>query len=289
MRGLSFRGKTDTFGSTNNGNFMMLLEAISEFDPFLAKHIQKFGNSGKDNTSYLSYATYEKITKIMAATVTTTIMKQLEKVKYFSCSVGSTLDITNVDQLSLIVRFVQNNAEPVERFLCFLPNTGHKAEDMLLAVRDTFKKLNIDINNCRGQSYDNVSNMSGQYNGLQAKIKEKCQDDACASLTKDWNQIISALKAIKSDSAYQKVFVKNEATGLLAQLNSLETAILSEFLGSVLKQFNITTKTLQGVDTDVEVVSRLYESLITFVENKRETFDAFEAAGKKIFRGIQNQ
>ncbi|KAK4882157.1 hypothetical protein RN001_005476 [Aquatica leii] len=37
-RGLSFRGKTDTFGSTNNGNFMMLLEAISEFDPFLAKH-----------------------------------------------------------------------------------------------------------------------------------------------------------------------------------------------------------------------------------------------------------
>ncbi|KAK4882966.1 hypothetical protein RN001_006285 [Aquatica leii] len=61
MRGLSFRGKTDTFGSTNNGNFMMLLEAISEFDPFLAKHIQKFGNPGKGNTSYLSFATYEKI------------------------------------------------------------------------------------------------------------------------------------------------------------------------------------------------------------------------------------
>ncbi|KAK4871488.1 hypothetical protein RN001_015612 [Aquatica leii] len=178
-RGLSFRGKTDTFGSTNNGNFMMLLEAISEFDP-----------------------------------------------------VDSTPDITNVDQLSLIVRFVQDNAEPVERFLCFLPNTGHKAENIVAS---------------------------------------------------HWNQIISPLKAIKSDSPYQKVFVKNKATGLLAQLNSLETAILSEFWGSVLKQFNIASKILQGVDTDVEVVSRLYESFITFVESKRESFDAFEAAGKKKF------
>ncbi|KAF0684068.1 zinc finger MYM-type protein 1-like, partial [Aphis craccivora] len=32
----------------------------------------------------------------------------------------------------------------------------------------------IDINNCRGQSYDNASNMSGIYSGLQARIKEAC-------------------------------------------------------------------------------------------------------------------
>lgn len=37
-RRLSFRDKSDKFGSTDNGNFMMILEAIAEFDPFLAKH-----------------------------------------------------------------------------------------------------------------------------------------------------------------------------------------------------------------------------------------------------------
>ncbi|KAF2902652.1 hypothetical protein ILUMI_03537 [Ignelater luminosus] len=235
-RGLSFRGKTDKFGSTNNGNFIMLLEAIFEFDPFLAKHILSFGNPKKGNTSYLSFVTYEKIIKIMAARVTTTIMDQLQKAKFFSFSVDSTSDITNVDQLSLIVRFVQDNAEPVDRFLCFLPNTGHKAKDMLLTVMDTFKTLNINIGNCRGQFYDNASNMSGQYNGLQARIKEKCQyarDDACASLNKDWNQIIAALEAKKGDSAHQKALAKNEAIGLLAQLNSLEMAILLEFWGSI--------------------------------------------------------
>ena len=30
----------------------------------------------------------------------------------------------------------------------------------------------IDINNCRGQSYDNASNMSGKYTGLQTRVKE---------------------------------------------------------------------------------------------------------------------
>lgn len=31
----------------------------------------------------------------------------------------------------------------------------------------------IDISDCRVQSYDNVASMSGQYNGLQGKVKEQ--------------------------------------------------------------------------------------------------------------------
>lgn len=38
------------------------------------------------------------------------------------------------------------------------------------AVLSLLENLEIDINNCRGQSYDNASNMSGAYTGLQARI-----------------------------------------------------------------------------------------------------------------------
>ncbi len=38
-RGIAFRGKTKKFGSNKNGNFMMTLELILEFDPFLVTHI----------------------------------------------------------------------------------------------------------------------------------------------------------------------------------------------------------------------------------------------------------
>lgn len=42
---------------------------------------------------------------------------------------------------------------------------------MFKAIEVTLQKHNVDILNCRGQSYDNASNMSGCYKGLQARIK----------------------------------------------------------------------------------------------------------------------
>jgi|UniRef100_A0A2S2QD90 hypothetical protein len=39
--------KTDKFGCNQIGNFLMSLELIALFDPFLATHIEKFGNKGK--------------------------------------------------------------------------------------------------------------------------------------------------------------------------------------------------------------------------------------------------
>ncbi len=38
-RGLAFRGSSEIFGRAANGNYMGILELISEFDPFLESHI----------------------------------------------------------------------------------------------------------------------------------------------------------------------------------------------------------------------------------------------------------
>ena len=42
----------------------------------------------------------------------------------------------------------------------------------MIAYLIFFKEKGIDIKDCRGQSYDNASNMGGNYNGVQARIKE---------------------------------------------------------------------------------------------------------------------
>lgn len=171
-RGLSFRGDDDHFGSVHNGNFMMSLELIAQFDSFLAQHIEKFGNKGKGSTSYLSFNIYEQFISIMADNVLQQMVKEIKEAKYFSISIDSTPDISHVDQLSFIFRYVQNNGSPVERFLGFLPNSGHKSEELADAVFLVLESHGLDINNCRGQSYDNASNMSGMYTGLQARIKK---------------------------------------------------------------------------------------------------------------------
>ena len=53
-RGLLFRGNNKQFGSPNNGNYLGLLELVAKFDPFFLAHINRHGNSGSGNPSYLS-------------------------------------------------------------------------------------------------------------------------------------------------------------------------------------------------------------------------------------------
>lgn len=171
-RGLSFRGHDEKFGSFHNGNFLMSLELIAEFDPFLAKHITRCGNPGSGYTSYLSSTTCEEFIRLMGNKVLKTIVMEILTAKYFSLIIDSTPDISHVDQLTFVIRYVLPNGSPVERFLMFIPNTGHKSQQMTNIVTSTLIELGIDISNCRGQSYDNAANMSGIYNGLQAKIKE---------------------------------------------------------------------------------------------------------------------
>ena len=57
----------------------MALELIAEFDPFLAKHIEIYGNKGKRNTSYLAYQTCEEFISIMAERVVKYIVDEVKE------------------------------------------------------------------------------------------------------------------------------------------------------------------------------------------------------------------
>lgn len=122
-RGLSFRGSDETFGSNNNGNYMMMLETISQFDPFLTEHIKKFGNPGRGKTSYLSSTTCDEFIELLAKQILNEIINETKVSKYYSVIVDSTPDVSHVDQLSIVLRYVKPNGEPIERFVKFLPKS----------------------------------------------------------------------------------------------------------------------------------------------------------------------
>jgi hypothetical protein len=86
--------------------------------------------------------------------------------------VDYTPDVTHIDQLTFILRYVKN-AVPNERFLQFIPIHGHKADHLADDVTSFLKGNNISLMNCRGQSYYDVGNMLGHYSGLQARLKEQ--------------------------------------------------------------------------------------------------------------------
>ena len=96
-----------------------VLELLAHFDVFLADHIRRFGNWGGDVASYLC-SFCNKFVQVIAKEVTTKIANEVKTVKYYSITVDSTLDVTHVDQLTFIIRYVQDDGTIVERFLKFI-------------------------------------------------------------------------------------------------------------------------------------------------------------------------
>jgi hypothetical protein len=140
IQGIRFRGHIYGLGSTHTGEFEMAVELIAEFDPFLAKHIEIYGNEGKGNTSYLSYQTCKEFISIMAEKEVKYIVDEVKEGKYFSTILDSTPDIINVDQLYFVVRYLSKCGFPVERFICFLSNPGHKSEELATALLGLLNK-----------------------------------------------------------------------------------------------------------------------------------------------------
>ncbi|XP_050504948.1 zinc finger MYM-type protein 1-like [Diabrotica virgifera virgifera] len=170
-RELAFRGTHEIISEKRNGDYLGLLELLSEYDPFLKDHINKRANLGKGKTSYLSKDICNELLNILSNRVIDEIVRQIKANKYYSIRVDSTPDITHHDQLTVILKYCDNKGNPVERFVGFYKNTGHSSQQLEETVIGMLESLKLDIKNCRGQSYDNASNMSGKYSGLQERIK----------------------------------------------------------------------------------------------------------------------
>lgn len=126
----------------------MALELITEFDPFLAKHIDKNSNSG--TTNYLSSrsTTCNKIIDLMAQKVRSLICDELKQSKYFSLIIYSTPDMSHLDQSVLDVRYVLNDGVPYKRFLNIITSAGHKAEQMFKIVTHELVAIKVNHSDC---------------------------------------------------------------------------------------------------------------------------------------------
>ena len=72
----------------------------------MAEHIKAHANKGKGHTLYLSKTIYKEFISLIGSSVLDSIVCELKNSKYYTISLDSTPDISNVDQLSLILRDV---------------------------------------------------------------------------------------------------------------------------------------------------------------------------------------
>ena len=231
---------------------------------------------------------------------------------------------------------------------------GHTGKELAESLLEFFKVHDISIADCRGQSYDNASNMSGKYNGMQAIIRQQCnlaeyvpcdahslnlvgqtaigcctlaigffrflqglysffsasphrwkvlmgqlsseglptvkrmsdtrwsaRADATKALVEGYDEINDTLVEIVGKEE-EKTETREEARGLAAKMNQLETGILATLWHHILHHFHANSQALQSADQDLNSAVAIYESLIDFIGKQRERFEEFEAEGKKL-------
>jgi len=152
---------------------MRTIRLLADFDPLLNELL----NDPTKHIKYLSWKVQNELIEILSENICHIICEEIISCSFFSIILDSTQDITKIDQVSVIIRYVIVDYEThtiniKESFLGFYALEQHGAMNYAQLIQDVLHKHNIKIQNCRGQGYDGASVMSGQYSGVQKRIND---------------------------------------------------------------------------------------------------------------------
>lgn len=74
-------------------------------------------------------------------------------------------DVSNVEQLIICVRWVDEKRTASEDFIGLQPLNNTTADTIVNVIKDVLLRMNLRISDSRGQCYDGDATMSGAENG----------------------------------------------------------------------------------------------------------------------------
>ena len=185
---LALRGHRESLDAEENpGNFIELVKLISSYDPVLREHLTRIRMAPNITVTYLSPKIQNELIELLARHVKQKIVNNIKEAKYYSMLFDSTPDISHTDQMTQIIRYVviqEGTVQILESFIDFIPLKEKTSEDITKMILQKLDNDGININDCRGQGYDNAASMAGIHRGVQQRIKnvnEKAEFIACTN------------------------------------------------------------------------------------------------------------
>jgi hypothetical protein len=91
---------------------------------------------------------------------------------YGSLMADETTDAYTTEQMSICIRFVNNELEVCEEFLGFVKLTKMDAQSVYGVLIPTLEGWGLDLTTLVGQGYDGAAVMSGSNNGVHKKVSD---------------------------------------------------------------------------------------------------------------------
>ena len=166
---MPMQGDTD-----EESNFIQLLKLRGKDQPVLLKWLER-----KDD-KYTSHEIQNEIISIMANNVIHDLVADIRG-GFFAIIADEYTDVSNREQLTICIRWIDKSLEVHEDFLGFfnIPDAG--AETIVSVIKAVLLKLQLSLAYCRGQCYDGASNMLGHKTGVAnvADVQPKAHPTHC--------------------------------------------------------------------------------------------------------------
>ena len=159
----------------SEGNLRALLQLMIDCDDeILRKHFR----TAPKRATYISPLSQNQIIDAISNVMQRKIVSEVQNAQFFTLLADETTDFSKQEQLSVCLRYVTKSFTIKERLLGFAiaPDlTGKGLAKQLIRIlvdagtdKAYIKKYMV------GQGYDGASAMSGQHNGVQKHILDKC-------------------------------------------------------------------------------------------------------------------
>lgn len=144
---------------------------MASLNPQFKTHLENV-HARHRNATYLSPDIQNELLDISVGMIREVIVNDVKQAKMFSIGIDETSDVSRREQVSFVLRYVDRSGEIQERLLGMEHVSSTTAEALFDLVKMVLARFGLELRNLRGQFYDGASNMSGQFNGLQAKIQD---------------------------------------------------------------------------------------------------------------------
>ncbi len=162
----------DVDSTMNHGNFLALLKfRIDAGDSVLDEHL----STAARNATYTSKTIQNQIIRVLAEQVTNHIIDKIKAAQWFTVIADEVTDVSNREQLSIVLRYVDNTTLMVREDLVgfFECDFGITGNDIATKITSSLEELGLDLSHLRGQAYDGAGNMAGSVKGTAALIRKK--------------------------------------------------------------------------------------------------------------------
>lgn len=281
---LALRGHDETLDVANPGNFLAVLKLLSKYDPVMANHFTYIRQNPR-SVSYLSHDIQNEFITLLASAVRGKILGEIREAKYFGILFDSTPDISHIEQLSEVIRYVRldydtGQVEIREAFIDFLELDKKDAAGYEEVILKKLKDDDLKFSDCRAQMYDNATVMSGHISGVQARLSN--QNSKAIFVNCDNHSLnLAGVHAASVDPTIITFFGTVEQVYVFFSASTIRWKKMTERLNVTVKRESDTRWSAR--ESAVRVIAQSYNEIIEILqemhEDPLESADTREKAG----------